>query len=88
MNKEIEYYSEICEQCGAKMDLGFRYTDWHYEQNDTYGTFEECKKIFDEAVKNDKELRCSIYDISSCKCGNERDEGIIFNENCSEYEVN
>lgn len=84
--QETQEYSEICEECGAKMELGFRYTDWHCEQNDTYGNFEECKEIFDEAVKEYPELRCSIYDISYCpKCENERDEGIIFNDNCEEY---
>ena len=85
--KEYEEYTKgnrLCE-CGKKLQEGYRYTDWHYEQNDTYGTFQECLKIFNNAIKEDPELRCSIYDISYCECGNEFDEGIIFNEKCPEY---
>ena len=77
-----------CEECGEKMSDDYRFTDWYEDSNDEYGTFKECKKIFDTAIKKDKEGRYSIYDISYCKkCDYCKDEGILYNENCSEYKV-
>lgn len=55
-----------------------RFTDWDQEDNDRYGTFTECKEIFDKAVKDDPEGRFSIYDM-------DLDVGILFNENCPVY---
>jgi hypothetical protein len=78
-------YDEKCE-CGGKMVVCFRFTDWYNDYNDEYGTFEQCQKLFDEAVKNDPEGRYSIYDVSICsECEETRDEGIVFNEQCEEY---
>jgi hypothetical protein len=58
----------------------FRFTDWYNDDNDRYGTYDECLKIFKERVANNPEGRFSIYDT-------EKDIGIKYNEQCPEYKV-
>ena len=60
----------------------YRYTDWENECNDFIGTYKQCEKVFDKAVKENPELRCSIYDITE----DNNEEGVLFNENCPEYQ--
>jgi hypothetical protein len=44
--------------------------------------------MFDEAVAEDSEARVSIYDVSECpECESFKDEGVLFNEKCPEYQV-
>ena len=75
-----------CENCENELTEHYRFTDWENDSNDEYGTFEECKKMFDEAVKENPEGRYSIYDVSECKeCESFKDVGILYNENCPEY---
>ena len=59
----------------------YRFTDWNNELNDVYGTYKQCLKLFNEAVRKDPEGRYSIYDTRT-------DEGILFNKNCPEYNTN
>jgi len=88
MTDEYEEYTKgdrVCE-CGNKLQEDYRFTDWNNDSNDVYGTFEECKKRFDEFVEENPEGRYSIYDVSGCEeCGETFDEGIVFNEKCEEY---
>jgi len=77
-----------CEECGTELTDCFRFTDWENDSNDQYGTFDECKIMFDKAVAEDETGRYSIYDVSECKeCEDFKDEGIVFNEKCPEYEI-
>ena len=79
-------YSEVCENCGAKMNLCFRYTDWEEDRNDSYGTFDECVEMLKKAIQEEPEIRASVYDVSECpECEDFRDEGIVFNEKCPIY---
>lgn len=73
-----------CKECGSKITKSFRYTDWWNEENDVWGTYEECLAVFNKAIKENDSLRCSIYDFSGCDCDH-KEEGILFNENCPEY---
>lgn len=76
-----------CEVCGKKMDEQYRFTDWENDYNDIYGILEECKKVFNKVVKENPKGRFSIYDISYCpNCDEQKDEGIIFNKKCPEYQ--
>ncbi|HKL23359.1 MAG TPA: hypothetical protein VJ895_01265 [Candidatus Nanoarchaeia archaeon] len=77
-----------CETCDTEMNESYRFTDWHNDSKDEYGTFEQCKELFDKAVAEDETGRYSIYDVSECpKCKYFLDEGVVFNEKCPEYEV-
>ncbi len=77
-----------CDCCGTKLKDCFRFTDWDNDSNDEYGTFKECEKMFNEAVAEDETGRYSIYDVSECpKCENFKDEGVLFNKKCPDYEV-
>lgn len=77
-----------CDNCGAVLNRLYRFTDWHNDSNDQYGSYDECFKLFSEAVKGNPEGRYSIYDVSECpKCGDRNDMGVLYNENCPEYEV-
>lgn len=76
-----------CPNCSSKMVIVYRFTDWDNCSYDKMGTYEECQKWFDEAVKDEPEGRFSIYDVSDClECGFEHDEGVLFNEKCPVYE--
>lgn len=77
---------EICPECKKEIKECYRFTDWEHNENDTYGDYEECKKIFDKMVKEEPKGRFSIYDVSECGCGI-KDEGVLFNENCPEYKL-
>jgi predicted oxidoreductase len=77
----------ICEICNKKMDEQYRFTDWDNDYNDVFGNWKECKKLFDKAVKDEPKGRFSIYNVSYCSnCDESNDEGILFNENCEEYQ--
>jgi len=77
-----------CENCGHELKECYRFTDWYNDHNDEYGTYDQCKKMFDEAVAEDSEARVSIYDVSECpECESFKDEGVLFNEKCPEYQV-
>lgn len=77
-----------CDECGAVMNECYRFTDWDYDQNDSYGTFDECKKVFDKAVEENETGRYSIYDVSECpKCETFFDEGVEFNTKCPDYNL-
>jgi len=77
-----------CENCNSEMNEAYRFTDWHYEENDEYGTYEECLVMFNNAIKLNPTGRFSIYDVSECpKCEESKDEGVLFNENCTEYQL-
>lgn len=84
----MELIEEVCPNCGKPVTQIFRYTDWNNEENDQYGTLEECEKLFQEACRKQPDLRCSIYDVSECsdECGFRHDEGIEFNANAPEYQ--
>lgn len=76
----------ICENCKAKMKECYRFTDWDNDGNDQYGTYDECLRIYNEAVSENPTGRYSIYDVSECpKCEDFKDEGILFNEKCPTY---
>lgn len=62
------------------MSKMYRFTDWYAEGKDEFGTYRECKKIFDKAVAENPEGRFSIYDTDT-------DEGVLFNEKCPEYNL-
>lgn len=72
------YTKEFIEDIKKVIDKEFRFTDWYNEKDDFYGNWQECKTIFDMAVKDEPEGRFSIYDVS-------KDEGVLFNENCPDY---
>jgi len=77
-----------CEECGTEFNAIYRFTDWDNDFNDQYGSYEQCLILFNEAVKDEPTGRYSIYDVSECpKCETFKDEGILFNEKCPEYEV-
>ena len=82
MEKEV-----YCENCKTVIDRQFRFTDWDYDQNDEYGNFEDCLRMFNEAVKEDPQGRFSIYAVTICKECDEciEDEGVLFNDNCPAY---
>jgi len=46
-----------CDVCGTKLNECYRFTDWDNDRNDEYGTYEECLKIFNQAVKDDETAR-------------------------------
>ena len=73
------YSKEFMQDVENVVNKEFRFTDWHDERKDHYGTWEECKKAFDEAIKEEPEGRFSIYD-------SHEDMGALFNENCPEYD--
>ena len=75
-----------CKDCGKEINEDYRFTDWDYDVNDCYGTYEECLELFKKAVKENPEGRFSIFDRSGCDCGT-KDEGILYNENCPEYKL-
>ncbi len=74
-----------CPECKKEINECYRFTDWYYDFNDGYGTYEQCFEIFTKAVKEEPEGRFSIYDVSECNCGF-KDEGVLFNEFCPEYD--
>ena len=63
------------------MTKEYRFTDWYNELNDSYGTWKECKRRFDAAVKADPQGRFSIYDVTG-----DNDFGVLWNEKCPDYE--
>lgn len=73
-----------CKECNKEIKEHYRFTDWKHSNNDEYGTYDECLKIFKKAIKEEPKGRFSIYDVSECDCGM-KDEGILFNRNCPEY---
>lgn len=75
-----------CEDCKKFIEREFRFTDWENEYNDVYGNWEECKELFDNAVKENPTGRYSIYAVTICEeCGILEDDGVLFNEECPEY---
>jgi hypothetical protein len=77
----------LCENCGKELTEMYRFTDWYDDSNDEYGTYEECLAIFNNVVKENPEGRYSIYDVSECShCNFMKDEGILYNPNCSDLD--
>ena len=69
-----------------KMAEMYKFIDWYNESYDRYcDTFEEAKKLFDEAIAENKEARVSIYLIQEEIEGVFDEEGILFNDNCPDY---
>ena len=70
------------------MKTMYRFTDWYYEQNDSwFDTFEEAEECFNKFVEDNPEGRYSIWAITEHEEGEFEEEGVYFNENCPEYEV-
>lgn len=77
---------ETCTRCKKPYVGDYRFTDWHNDENDVFGTWDDCRKIFDKAKKENPRGRFSIYNCGNCPhCGEEYDEGILFNQDCLEY---
>ena len=76
-----------CEDCKKEVIRDFRFTDWYYEENDVFGTWEDCLEEFNKAIKEDETGRFSIYAVTICdNCDSELEhEGVIFNEKCEVY---
>jgi hypothetical protein len=86
------YGSEICKEifcdkCNKVIERQFRFTDWENDLNDVYGDLDCCLEWFNQAIAEEPTGRFSIYGVTICEdCGSMlEDEGVLFNENCEEY---